>query len=66
MLHSTGVHLEFDSVRGYWGNLTPALALKHVQVFLPGETIPIVSIDKVDAEIDLYRPFNTSNLNYPM
>lgn len=53
VLHSTGVHLEFDSVRGYWGNLTPALALKHVQVFLPGETIPIVSIDKVDAEIDL-------------
>ncbi|WP_170066807.1 YhdP family protein [Vibrio gangliei] len=49
---ATGVQVEFDSVRAYWGNLTPALALKHVQVFLPGEEIPIVTIDRADAEID--------------
>lgn len=57
ILKSTGVEVRFDSIRGYWGNITPALALKHVQVFLPGETIPIVSVDQADAEIDLISSF---------
>lgn len=53
ILKSTGVEVRFDSIRGYWSNITPALALKHVQVFLPGEDIPIVTVDRADAEIDL-------------
>lgn len=55
VLKSTGVEVQFESIRGYWGNITPALALKHVQVFLPGEQIPIVTIDRADAEIDLIQ-----------
>lgn len=57
VLTSTGVQVRFESIRGYWGNITPALALKHVQVFLPGEDVPIVTLDRADAEIDLISSF---------
>ncbi|MFV0576279.1 MAG: YhdP family protein [Vibrio sp.] len=54
ILAKTGITVQFETIRGYWGSLTPAMSLKHVQVFLPNEDVPIVSVDRADAELDLF------------
>ncbi|WP_153446159.1 YhdP family protein [Vibrio algicola] len=54
IFQSTGVQVQVGSIKGYWENLTPSLALKNVKVVLPGEQVPIVTVGRSDLKLDLY------------
>ncbi|OEF28458.1 YhdP family protein [Vibrio rumoiensis] len=54
LLQTTGVHFKVQEIKGYWGNISPSLSLKSLQVLLPNENTPIVTVSRVDAELDLF------------
>ncbi|WP_194091373.1 YhdP family protein [Vibrio hibernica] len=57
IFNATGVQVNVGNIKGYWTNITPSLALKNVQVVLPNEQVPIVTIGRTDLELDLFSSF---------
>ncbi|HBV77205.1 Possible exported protein [Vibrio casei] len=53
LLETTGLHFKVQDIKGYWGNISPSLALKNLQILLPNENKPILTVSRVDGELDL-------------